>query len=97
MEDQQRERSVLLRICFKRPNIISLDCRCVESYDLLAEQSCRLIGHAGTGWVTISGDPVDHVLEWSAILQFRGPGRLVIESVGEGSLQFEIQIDAKQE
>lgn len=65
----------------------------VQVHDLLPGQSCRLVGRAGIGWVTIAGDPVDYVLEPLAILQFRGPGRIVIEAVGEEWLQFELTLN----
>ncbi len=83
-------------VCIGDPGVISLDRRCVKSLDLLPGECCRLVARTGIGWVTMAGDPIDHVLVPSAILQFIGPGRMVIEAAGEDNLQFEIEIGAAQ-
>ena len=46
-------------------------------------ESLRVRMISGTLWVTLEGDPEDHVLAGGEVRQFEGPGLCVAECIGE--------------
>jgi len=62
---------------------------------LLAEgEEIRIVVASGVAWVTMEGDPEDHVLSGGEGTRLPGPGRLVIESL-EGELLARVVCQAK--
>lgn len=58
----------------------------IRSWVLDSTQGILLKGWQGHAWVTMEGDPKDHLLAPGTELQFFGPGLLVVESLDAATL-----------
>ncbi|HSJ00968.1 MAG: DUF2917 domain-containing protein [Verrucomicrobium sp.] len=56
----------------------------IRSWVLDSSQSVLLKGYRGQAWVTMEGDPEDHLLRPGMELEFCGPGLLVAEALNDG-------------
>lgn len=58
----------------------------IRSWMLDSTQGVWLKGWRGHAWVTMEGDPTDHLLGPGMEIQFFGPGLLVAESLEDATL-----------
>ena len=55
----------------------------VISFDLSKAESWKITLRSGQVWITMEGDPTDHVLNSGEVRHFQNPGRLVVEALVE--------------
>lgn len=73
------------------PSITHLTNRSIHSVRLEDGQVMRITAICGTAWVTLEGDPEDHILSPTSPLTLTGPGLLVMEAT-HGDVKFSLEI-----
>ena len=66
-------------------NRVELAKGAVHSYHIAPDSALQVRAIAGALWITLEGDPEDHVLEDGETMKFTGPGLLVAEGLCESN------------
>lgn len=57
---------------------------------LLIDEAFQVRCHSGTVWVSVEGDPLDHVLVSGRSVWLRGPGLLIIEGLESSRISVQL-------